>query len=56
MFYIFLDVKKNETCWLHFNVNFLYRHISAIYDMFDIYELAKFTGGSSFFNLLKIAF
>ena len=30
--------------------------IAAIYDTFNIDELAEFTGGSSFFILLKIAF
>ena len=30
--------------------------IAVIYDIFDIHELAEFTGGSSFFILLKIAF
>ena len=57
MIYIFLDVKKKklvECIFMYiFNIN-----ISAadIYDIFDIHELAKFTGGSSFFILLKIAF
>ena len=30
--------------------------IAAIYDIFDINELAEFTAGSSFFILLKITF
>ena len=30
--------------------------IAAIYDIFGIDELAEFTGGSSFFILMKIAF
>ena len=30
--------------------------IAAIYDIFDIHELSEFTGGSSFFILLKIVF
>ena len=30
--------------------------IAAIYDIFDINEIAEFTGGSSFFILMKIAF
>ena len=30
--------------------------LAAIYDRFDIHELAEFTGGSSFFIVLKIAF
>ena len=30
--------------------------IAVIYDIFDIHEFAEFTGGSSFFILLKVAF
>ena len=47
---------------MHFNVSFnIDISISAIYDRFDIHELAEFTGGSflvvfSFFILLEIAF
>ena len=28
---------------MHFNVNFQYRHIPDIYDIFDTHELAEFT-------------
>ena len=48
---------KKKTCWMHFNVSFnIDISISAIYDRFDIHELAEFTVGSSFFILLEIAF
>ena len=42
---------------MHFNVNFFNVDLSmaAIYDIFDIHELAEFRGGSPFFILLKIA-
>ena len=42
---------------MHFNVFFNTDiSIAAIYDTFDIDELVEFTGGSSFFISLKIAF
>ena len=42
---------------MHFNVSFnIEISIAAIYVRFDIHELAEFTGGSSFFILLEIAF
>ena len=57
MFYIFLDVKKKKhvECILMeiFNIDI---SIAAIYDIFDIHELAEFTGCSSFFILLKFVF
>ena len=49
-FFTFFWMWKRETCWMHFNVNFnIDISIAAIYEIFDIHELAEFTG--NFFYL-----